>query len=201
MKYLIILITAFSMAMANAEAEKQKPITMAGIQFSDGKIGLSFLPPDEAGWNVIKHTPVSIDLTKKGLSDDENWQIESYVTNLDGPVEPISEFIGTIKKNVAEGYNNNPNFKISQFEVIADPNKPRCARLHLKLEYINPKRTVNNEYTKYSEQYALSCGFEKAQSLGIEMRYYYRYYQPNADARFAEKANKLFSSVTFPDQR
>jgi hypothetical protein len=119
---------------------------------------------------------------------------------LDVPVNPISDYIEQIKKNIQEGYAKNPRFKIKVLETMADPSKPQCVRLHLLLEDTKPVRTVSHEYAKLSEQYVLSCGLLTYKGMGVELRYYDRYYEQNKDNQLAEKANKIFEGVVIGDK-
>ena len=139
----------------------------------------------------MKRTGLDVSLEKKGQSDDENSQIEAYLVTLDTPVNPISGFVERIRQNTQESYAKNSRFKIETLEVTEDKNNLQCARLHLSLEDLKPVRTVANEHKKFSEQYVLSCGLLKNSRVGIEVRYYHRFYEPNKDGHLADKASKI----------
>jgi hypothetical protein len=202
MKNIILIVTALLSINAWAEnlsLKKQEPIAFGITDKEGGTLGLKFTPPEEDGWN-IKRSGTGVSMKKNGESDDENKEIEGYIMRPDAPIDPISGYVEQIKKNVQEGYAKNPRFKIKALETMADPSKPRCIRLHLLLEDTKPVRTVSHEYTKWSEQYVLSCGLLKYKGMGVELRYYDRYYEPNKDNQLAEKANKIFESVVIDDK-
>ena len=197
--FIIIFLYSVNACAQNPSTKILEPVTFGIADKLGGSLGLSFMPPDEEGWE-LKRSKSGVSVIKNGVSKDENKEIEGYIIQLDVPVDPISSYIEQIKKNIQEGYANNPRFKIYAFEVMADPSRPRCVRFHLLLEDIKPVRTVNHGYTKWSEQYVLSCGFLKYKGLGVELRYYDRYYDPNKDSHFAEKADKIFEGVVIEDK-
>lgn len=204
MKNIVAAVIAFSVFNISTwaqdlQSEKQEPVRIGVSDKQGSAIGLSFMPPDEDGWNMTK-TGLNVSLNKKGKSDDENSQIEAYLITLDTPVNPISSFIERIKQNTQDGYAKNSRFRIVSLEVTEDKNNPQCARLHLSLEDLKPVRTVAHEQKKFSEQYALSCGLLKNSRVGIEVRYYYRFYEPNKDSQLADKANKIFATVIIVDK-
>lgn len=66
-------------------------------------------------------------------------------------------------------YGSDSRLEIKLLEVIAEPTRPRCVRFHMVLQ--------DRTDTKwYSEQYALSCGLKKYKGMGVELRYFDRYY-------------------------
>jgi len=180
--------------------KKQEPIHVGISDKKGSAIGLSFIPPDEDGWNTAR-SGLSVTLNKKEKSNDESSEIEAYLITLDSPVTPISSYIERIKQNTQEGYAQDSRFKIVALEVAQDKNNPQCARLHLLLEDLKPLRTVTHEHKKFSEQYVLSCGLLKNNRVGIEVRYYYRFYEPNKDDQLADKANNIFDTVKIIDDK
>jgi len=158
------------------------------------------MPPDEDGWNV-KRSGVNVTLSKKEKSEDENSEIEAYLIMLDSPANPISDYVERIKQNTQKGYAQNSKFKITSLEVAEDKNNHQCARVHLLLEDLKPIRTVTHEDKKFSEQYVLSCGLLKNKRVGIEVRYYHRFYEPNKDSQLADKVNNIFATVKILDEK
>ncbi|EYC52877.1 hypothetical protein AZ34_10805 [Hylemonella gracilis str. Niagara R] len=202
MKYGIFLLTALAILGVHAHAEEadgrqSKPIQV-GISFKDGSsFALKFLPPDEEGW-VMTRPGGGVNLKKNAGSATDSMEIEAYMMRLDAPIEPMANYIGTIKRNIIEGYEGNKNFKINTFEVIEDPKDARCARIHLLLERVQPSPEAQEK--RWSEQYVLSCGSLKRKGMGFELRFYHRYVESSKDAQFAEKARKLLDSTVLVDE-
>ena len=187
-----IFLLAGILLCANAGAQNSIPENQKIIAFgiSDkegGVLGLEFSPPEGEGWN-IKRSGTGVSVKKNGASADENTEIEAYIIRLDAPVEPISGYIEKIKENIQKGYGGNSRIEINLLEVIADPTRSRCARLHIILQ----DRT---DTKLYSEQYVLSCGLEKYKGMGVELRYIDRYYEKNRDNQLAEKASRILESM------
>jgi hypothetical protein len=197
MKNIILIVATLLCINAwaqNPGSKKQEPIAFGITDKNGGVLGFKFTPPEEEGW-IIKRTGNGVSIKKKGASDDENNEIEGYIMRLDAPIDPISGYIEQIKKNVQENYTNNSRLKIKSLETMADSSKPQCIRLHLLLEDTKPEPRK-----WWSEQYILSCGLLKYKGMGVELRYYDRYYEPNKDSQLAEKANKIFESVVIDDK-
>lgn len=182
-----------------SQPQKGEPVRIGITDQSGSVLGLSFMPPDENGWDITK-SGLSVTLKKSGESADENREIEAYLINLDAPVAPISGYIEKIKKNTQEGYAKNQRFKIRAFEVTEDPRNSQCARVYLLLEDTQPTRTGSTQQKKWSEQHMLSCGSTKYKRMGFEVRYYHRYYEPNKDDQLLNKANKVLESVVIEDK-
>jgi hypothetical protein len=201
-KYRIFLLAALTMLGALAHAEeadsKQSKTVQVGISFKDGSsFALKFLPPDEEGW-VMTRPGGGVNLKKNAGSPTDSMEIEAYMMRLDTPIEPMSNYMETIKRNIIEGYERNKNFKISAFEVTEDPREARCARIHLLLERLQPGQEAQER--RWSEQYVLSCGSLKRKGMGFELRFYHRYLESSKDAQFAEKARKVLDSVVLVDE-
>lgn len=171
----------------NSIPENQKPIAFGISDKDGGLLGLEFSPPEGEGWN-IKRSGAGVSVKKDGASTDENTEIEGYILRLDAPIEPISGYIEQIKRNIQKGFEGNSRLEIKLLEVKADPTRPRCARVHTILQ-------ARTDTKWHSEQYTLSCGLQKYKGMGVELRYYDRYREPNRDNQMAEKANRLFDSV------
>lgn len=202
-KYLGIAVIATFAIVAGAWAQdltkKQEPIRI-GISDQQGtSIGLSFIPPGEAGWNITRDG-LEVSLRKKGMSEDENSQIEAFLITLDTPAIPIASFIERIRKNAMEGYEKDSRFKVVTLEVTEDRNIHQCARFHVLLEDLKPVRTVAHEHKKFSEQYTLACGLLKNRNVGFEIRYYHRFYESNKDDQLGDKANDIFTTVVIEDR-
>lgn len=189
-KTIFLLAGIFLCANAGAQnsiPENQKIIAFGISDKEGGVLGLEFSPPEGEGWN-IKRSGTGVSVKKNGASADENTEIEAYIIRLDAPVEPISGYIEKIKENIQKGYGGNSRIEINLLEVIADPTRSRCARLHIILQ----DRT---DTKLYSEQYVLSCGLEKYKGMGVELRYIDRYYEKNRDNQLAEKASRILESM------
>jgi len=202
-KHLGISVISTFVIVAGAWAQdltkKQDPIRI-GISDQQGtSIGLSFMPPDDASWNITRDG-LEVSLRKKGMSEDENSQIEAFLITLDTPAIPITSFIERIRKNTTEGYEKNSRFKIITLDVTEDSNIHQCARVHVLLEDLKPVRTVAHEHKKFSEQHTLACGLLKNRNVGFEIRYYHRFYEPNKDDQLESKANDIFTTVVFEDK-
>ena len=189
-KTIFLLAGIFLCTNAGAQnpiPENQKLIAFGISDKESGMLGLEFSPPEGEGWN-IKRSGTGISVKKNGASADENTEIEAYIIRLDAPVEPISGYIEKIKTNIQKGYESNSRLEIKLLEVIADPTRSRCAKFHILLQ--------DRTDTKwYSEQYALSCGLQKFKGMGVELRYFDRYYEQNRDNQLAEKANRILESM------
>lgn len=192
-----ICLLASIFLCTNAEAqnpitENQKPIAFGISDGEGGKLGLEFSPPEGDGWK-IKRSGTGISVKKNGASADENTEIEGYIIRLDAPIEPMSGYIEKIKENIQKGYIGNSRLEIKLLEVIANPERSRCAKFHILLQ--------DRTDTKwYSEQYLLSCGLQKYKGMGVELRYLDRYYEQNRDNQLTEKANRILESVVVYDK-
>lgn len=153
---------------------------------------MDFVPPEGEGWK-IERSGAGVSVKKNGASADENTEIEGYMIRPDAPIDPISGYVETIRRNIQKGYENDSRLQIKQLEVVADPARPRCIRIHVLLQ----DRT---DIKWHSEQYALSCGLKKYKGLGVELRYSARYYEQNKDPQLAEKANRILDSAVIFDQ-
>jgi hypothetical protein len=194
-KRIYLLASIFLCTTAGAQnpnPESSKPLAF-GISDQDGGVlGLEFSPPEGGGWS-IKRSGAGISVKKKGASANENTEIEGYIIKLDMPMEPISDYIERIKKNIQKDYETNSRFEIKLLEVVADPARPSCAKFHVLLQ--------DRTDTKwYSEQYALSCGLKKYRGMGVELRYFNRYYEQNRDGQLAEEANRILESIVIHDR-
>ncbi len=200
MKYASLLfVLAILSVSANADSGDGKESKFVAVGISDksgSSIALKFIPPDEDGWSM-ERSGLSVTLQKNTGSDDDSREIEAYLIRLDTPISPMSGYIETIRRNTMEGYASSKQFKVSALEITEEPKDARCARVHLLLEGIQSDPLA--QQTRWSEQYMLSCGLLKHKGLGFELRYYHRYLEPNKDAEFGEKANKLFESVILED--
>jgi hypothetical protein len=224
-----VLFSALALAMitgAYAEPAQHGKIERLriGIATPNGSAtGMSFLPPDEKGWD-IKRSGLSVTLKKKGESPDENREIEAYMINLDVPASPISAYIERIKTNTQDAYADDDRYRIAAFEVSEDPKYSLCARVHLlledaledelentledRLEYRlenaskkpQPMQAGSQQKKIWSEQYMISCGSQKYKRIGFEVRYYHRFYEPNRDAQLLGKANKVLDSILIEDK-
>jgi|GEM_PF-2613398 len=125
--FIIIFLYSVNSFAQNPSSKILEPITFGIADKQGGSLGLSFMPPEEEGWE-LKRSKNGVSVIKNGVSKDEIKEIEGYIIQLDIPVDPISSYVEQIKKNTQEGYANNPRFKINTFEVIPDPSKPRCVR-------------------------------------------------------------------------
>ena len=197
---ILLLMSLSTGAQADtAQPQKGEPVRIGISDKSGSVLGLSFMPPDENGWDMTK-SGMSVTLKKSEGSADENREIDAYLINLDAPAIPIASYIERIKKNTLEGYANNEKFKIRALNVTADPNSNQCARVHLLLEDTQPTLALNNKQTKWSEQFVLSCASLKYKRFGFEVRYYHRYYESNKDNKLADHANKVLESVVIEDK-
>ena len=194
-KTICILACIFLYANAAAQnpiPENSKPIAFGISDQEGGVLGLAFAPPEGEGWK-IQRSGTGVSVKKNGASADENTEIEGYIVRLDAPIEPISGYIERIKKNIQKGYERNSRLEIKLLEVIADPKRSSCAKFHILLQ--------DRTDTKwYSEQYALSCGLQKYKGMGVELRYFDRYYEQNRDSQLAEKANRILESIVIDDK-
>jgi hypothetical protein len=204
MKFIVVLFILFISMGAGAQAEtyqpkKGEPVKIGITDQSGSVLGLSFMPPDESGWEITR-SGLSVTLKTNGESAGENREIEAYLINLDAPVSPISGYIERIKKNTQEAYAKNQRFKIKAFDVTEDPKNSQCARVYLLLEDTQPTRTGSNQQRAWSEQHMLSCGSLKYKRMGFEVRYYHRYYELNRDDQLLSKANKVLETVVIEDK-
>lgn len=196
LKILATLLVALTSMSAVAEAPKPEvtPVKIGIADKSGAKLALSFLPPDEDGWQVT-NKGLSASAKKDGALDGENREIEAYLITLDAPVAPISGYIERLKKNLQDGIAGSSGFKLVTLDVFEDPKDKRCARVHLLLEDVR----ANDERRKWSEQHVLSCGSLKYKRVGFEVRYYNRYYDSQKGGHFAAQAAKVLDSVVFED--
>lgn len=196
----IFALTAFLLINTGLYAQTELPVIpetiRAVIQDANNgtAIGYSFNSPVDEGW-TMKKDGLSVSLDKKGVSADENSQIESYVMRLDSQINA-----NQLKRNIEKGYSQNDRFKIISLSVVEEPKRPQCVITHLLLQDLKPVRTVDHQQPKFSEQYALSCGFLKNKGIGVEVRYYQRFYDANKDPKFMDRANQVFASLVLEDQ-
>jgi len=185
-------------AHADAPAPDGKTID---IGYTDSKmlLRLRLTPPAEDGWNGERNN-LGATLTRQGKLPGENQQIDAYMMTLDTPSASMSEYIDIIKANIQAGYADSKKYRLVSSDVQADPKDTRCARIHVLLEDMQPPPTGDSSHKKWSEQYTLSCGLTQVKRLGFEVRYYQRYYDPNKDEHFAEKADKLFQGVAIEEK-
>ena len=196
-KTLVALLIALASTSVLAEAPQSKvaPVRIGVAGNSGVKLALSFLPPEEDGWQVTNNG-LSASVKKDGALAGENREIEAYLITLDTPVTPIADFIERLKKNIQNSFDASNGFKLVLMDIFEDPRDRRCARTHLVLENV---RTSNNQQRKWSEQYTLSCGSLKYKQIGFEVRYYNRYFESQKDEYFAAQATKVLDSVVFED--
>lgn len=162
-----------------------------GISDAGSVLGLAFTPPSEEGW-TRKDSGTSTTLNWNADSASDNRKIEAYITRLDAPISPISDYIKTIKRNLEQGYAGSPLFKINSLQVSEHPADPRCASVHLLLESRQPAADGQRQW---SEQYALSCGSLKSKGVGYELRYYHRYTDTHRDEGLEAKAQTVLDSL------
>ena len=195
-KTLVALLIALASTSVLAEAPQSKvaPVRIGVAGNSGVKLALSFLPPEEDGWQVTNNG-LSASVKKDGALAGENREIEAYLITLDTPVTPIADFIERLKKNIQNSFDASNGFKLVLMDIFEDPRDRRCARMHLLLEDMR----ASNQQRKWSEQYALSCGSLKYKRIGFEIRYYNRYYESQKDEHFAAQATKVLDSVVFED--
>ena len=195
-KILVALLIALASMNVLAEASQSEaaPVKIGIVDKSGAKLALSFLPPEEDGWQVTNNG-LSASVKKDGALAGENREIEAYLITLDTPVMPISDFIERLKKNIQDAFDAGNGFKLVILDIFEDPRDRRCARMHLLLEDMR----ASNQQRKWSEQYALSCGSLKYRRIGFEIRYYNRYYESQNDEHFAAQATKVLDSVVFED--
>jgi len=153
------------------------------IDKNSAVLGLSFISPNEAGWNIIR-SGLSITLTKEGDISEENQEIEAYIIRLDTPFQPISQYIEKIRGNLQESYEDDQDIEIQTLNVEEYPENNQCVRTHLLLKDVRTKR--NNQQNKWSEQYTLSCASSVFEGMG---------YENNKDGQFENKVDALFKSV------
>lgn len=187
-------LVLFSMSTYAADSEPKK-VGFGIFDASGSSMGGSFNYPSEAGWKQ-KRSNWDVEINKEGKSPEEGSQIEAYVIKMEKPISPIGEFINYIKSNIQASFSNNPSFKIVSLEVNEDANLSQCVRGHVLLESINPAKSLG----LFSEQFFLSCGMLKHKAMGLEIRYYHRYYGKNKDESFSEKANQLLNSTIINDK-
>lgn len=201
MKYSYVLgvLCMFASLIANADSGESNKSKVVGIGITDSRgssIGLKFTPPNEDGW-TMERSGLSVSLKKNAATARDSQEIEAYLIRLDSPISSISNYVETVKRNTRESYASSTLFKINTLEVTEDPRDGRCARVHLKLEAIQPEQVIRER--TWSEQYSLSCGLVKHQGLGFELRYYHRYSDSNAGQQFIEAAGRVLDSVEIDD--
>jgi hypothetical protein len=190
--HLAVFFICANAGAQNQNTENQESIVFGISDKAGGALGLEFAHPEGEGWN-IKRSGTGVSMKKNGASADENTEIEGYIIRLDTPTEPISRYIDTIKNNTQKAYENNLRLETKLIEVIADPTRSRCVKIHILLQ--------DRTDTKwYSEQYALSCSLQKYKGMGVELRYFDRYFEKNIDNKFTEKANRILDSVVITDK-
>lgn len=182
--------------MATANGRDSSPTISVGITDNGGtSIGLTFAPPNGEGWSE-ERSGLGVTLSKNPSPDDHR-EIEAYLTRLDTPASPISDYIETIKRNIERGYANSNELKVVHSGVTEAPMDGRCAMAHLLLEVRKPSQAALEK--TWSEQYVLSCGFLKHKGWGVELRYHHRYTDSRKDAQLAEDVRRLFASVMIED--
>jgi len=163
-------------------------------------LGINFLSPDEPGWveTEPQYSHRILLLKENSPASEENQEIESYFVNLDIPFYPVARFIERKKQDIQTYYAKIQELKLQSLDVQVYPGNNKCVRTHVLLEDLRSGK--NNQPTRWSEQYALSCIFPVHQGTGYEIRYYHRYYEQNRDNQFASKADALFKSVRVEDR-
>ena len=156
----------------------------------------SFMPPGELGWRVLARDAHQLAFARPGSNPDETFSIQGRVFRL--PAYGSSEeFVEVIRKGLAEQAGDK-RYRVLKHDVGADSlRQASCARSHFVAEdHAAVKRTATPG-VMILEVMTLSCAHPKNRDFAVTLVYSHRYYPEHADARFAEKAQRLLSSMEF----
>jgi hypothetical protein len=156
----------------------------------------SFMPPVELGWVQLVRTGNELAFARPGRNPDETFAIQGRVFRLPA-YGSREEFAEIIRKGLAEQAAD-PRYRVLKHDMIADPSKETsCLRSHFVAEDTTAVKRTATPGSMVLEVMTRSCAHPKNPNFAVTLVYSHRYYPEHADAKFADKADQLLSSMEF----
>lgn len=192
-----LIFTCLVCVIPGAMAENSEEYISIGISEKGGSVmGMKFLPPSGNGWEE-KRDGLSVKLEKaqEGGSGEEN--LEAYMMRPDHPGASLSDYANIIRNNIESGIAASNKFKISELDVVEDPNNSKCVRIHLLLKNLQPGK---DGQVVWKEQYNSSCRLLNYPSIGFEILYSHTYTAQTRNSTFSESARRVLDSLVIEDR-
>ena len=156
----------------------------------------SFMPPAELGWRVVGRNAHQVLFFREGINSDEAFTIQGSPQRLE-EYGSREEFFQIIKKRL-EKEAADPSYKVLRHDMIAETAMgTSCVRSHFEAEYYAAVKRTATPGVMILEAMARYCVHPKNPNLAVRLGYSHKRYPQHADAGFAEKADRLFSSLEF----
>ena len=155
----------------------------------------SFMPPAELGWRVLGRDAHRVVVARNGMTTNETFAIQGEARRLPD-YGSREEFVEIVRKAVAKGAGDQ-RFNVLRHEMIADAAKETCVRSYFTAEDHAPVTRTAAQGIMVLETMVRFCVHPRYPQLVVSVGYSHRRYPEHADAGFAEKADRLLSSLEF----
>lgn len=157
----------------------------------------SFMPPAEPGWKVLVRGAHHLAFGRAGSNPDETYGIQGRVFGKLPAFSSSAEFVEIIRKGLAEQAAD-PRYKVLKHEVGAGSLPgATCARSHFVAEDHGAVKRDAAPGVMVLEVMTLSCAHPKNRDFAVTLVYSHRRYPQQADAAFAEQAQRVLSTLEF----
>ena len=162
--------------------------------------GISLLPINEKGWEILVHQPHMLKLGRPGNKPPE----ENYIisTEIFWPIAKFAsqeEFLDFAKKRFGIGISADSlrakNRKTDIQPIVIKDNY--CAHIHIKDEDHGVPFQLHKGGYMIIENYSLICSHPIKKNIGISVSYSQRYYPDGRDPELLKKANEVLTNVRF----
>lgn len=158
----------------------------------------SFMPPAELGWRVLGRNQHQLAYVRAGINADEAFAIQGKAMQV-SPDASREAFFEMIKKGLAQDAAD-PRYKVLKHDVIPETaNDKSCMRFHFIAEDHAAVKRIARPGVVMMESVLRYCVHPKNSNFAVMLGYSHRRYPEHADAGFAEKAERLLSSLEFLD--
>ena len=154
----------------------------------------SFMPPAELGWRVLGRDAHRAVYARAGINPDETFAIQGEARRLPA-YGSREEFFEIVKKGL-EKEAADPRFKVLKHDPVPET-ATTCLRTHFVAEDHSAVKRTATPGVMVLEAMARFCAHPKHAQVLIRLGYSHRRYPEHADPKFAEKADRLLSSLEF----
>ncbi|MDH5370554.1 MAG: hypothetical protein OEW99_11055 [Gammaproteobacteria bacterium] len=173
-------------ACSSAPQLQQQPQVSPDVEIVQK--GFSLLLPNKDEWKIVKKDEFKVVLSKKGITNQEQYTIQALVVKLPKFVND-QEFMKFVSKRMKKSQQQSDGKVIEQHAQLIDGLSEKCVKYNSKEQYSGKNKPVILETVNFT------CRHSDKDYAGVYLAYSKKYFQGYDDKNFAEKAETLFNNL------
>ncbi|TMH43579.1 MAG: hypothetical protein E6H59_07790 [Betaproteobacteria bacterium] len=157
--------------------------------------GVSVLPPQEPGWQILQRSTFQLALGKRGPQPDATY-VASVILYKLPDVDSEAQFLKLISERRLSEPDTGRFRIVKNAEEISHRSEVYCVKYHTISED-HAARTSSGVGSMLSEMMGYHCQHPKNKNVGVNFQYSHRHYPGDEDPLIGKKAAEFLEDVKF----